>query len=201
MAADSYPLPPDDEFPKLLVRVRAGDESAASELVQRYERAVLRAVRSRLGQQMRRAMDSMDVVQSVHQSLLVGLRSQRFEMSSPSELIALAVVIVQRKIARHWRKLKRTPSADGDTAAHPQGATPSGICSTEPGPADVAAADELLAQFLAPLDNLDRQLVRLKLDGHSSVEAAAVLKREPAFVRMRWSRLRLLLRKRGYGSP
>lgn len=201
MVAESDSLPPDDEFPKLLVRVRAGDESAASELVERYERAVLRAVRSRLGQQMRRAMDSMDVVQSVHQSLLLGLRSQRFEMSSPRELIALAVVMVQRKIARYWRKLKRMPSADGDAAAHPQGTTVSGISSSEPTPADVAAADELLAQFLAPLDNLDRQLVRLKLDGHSSVEAAAVLNREPAFVRMRWSRLRQLLRKRGYGSP
>src|SRR5512145_318104 len=114
MVAESHAPEPDDEFVKLLARVRGGDESAAGELVQRYERAVLRAVRSRLSHHMRRAMDSMDVVQSVHQSLLIGLRSQRFDMSSPAQLIALAVVMVQRKIARHWRKIKQLP-ASGDT--------------------------------------------------------------------------------------
>jgi RNA polymerase sigma-70 factor (ECF subfamily) len=109
MVAESGAPQPDDDFVELLTRVRGGDETAAGELVLRYERAVLRAVRSRLGQNMRRAMDSMDVVQSVHQSLLMGLRSQRFEMSSPAQLIALAVVMVQRKIARHGARSSSYP--------------------------------------------------------------------------------------------
>lgn len=197
MVAESSALPPDDDFVALLARVRGGDDAAAGELVVRYERAVLRAVRSRLGQNMRRAMDSMDVVQSVHQSLLMGLRSQRYEMSSPAQLIALAVVMVQRKIARHWRKIKQLPAA-GDTIGHSHGTPLSGLASDEPAPAEQAAAGDLLEQFLSQLDEFDRQLVRLKLEGHSSVEAAAILGREPAFIRMRWSRLRQLLRSRGY---
>ncbi|HZL90028.1 MAG TPA: sigma-70 family RNA polymerase sigma factor [Pirellulaceae bacterium] len=197
MVADTSPLPQGDDFLALVGRVRDGDETAARDLVGRYERAVLRAVRSRLGQSMRRAMDSMDVVQSVHQSLLLGLRSQRYEMNSPAQLIALAVVMVQRKIARHWRKIKRFPTA-GETVSHSHGTPLNGVTSDEPAPAEVAAADDLLAQFLSQLNEFDQTLVRLKLDGNSSVEAAAILGREPAFIRLRWSRLRQMLRKRGY---
>jgi hypothetical protein len=56
-------------------------------------------------------MDSMDVMQSVHRSLLTGLKNERFQFASPQQLIGLAVVMVQRKVARHWRKLKRFPAA------------------------------------------------------------------------------------------
>jgi RNA polymerase sigma-70 factor (ECF subfamily) len=197
MVANTSPLPQGDDFLALVRRVREGDTTAASELVGRYERAVLRAVRSRLGQNMRRAMDSMDVVQSVHQSLLVGLRSQRFDMSSPAQLIALAVLMVQRKIARHWRQIKQLPIT-GDTVTGSGGNPLDRVTSDEPAPAEVAAAGDLLDQLLLQLDELDRTLVRLKLDGHSSVEAATILGREPAFIRMRWSRLRQILRQRGY---
>ena len=108
-SSESLSLPPDDDFLELLARVRGGDDSAAAELVQRYERAVLRSVRSRLGKSMRSAMDSMDVMQSVHRSLLTGVKNQRFQLRTPQQLIGLAVVMVQRKVARHWRKLKQFP--------------------------------------------------------------------------------------------
>src|SRR5262245_44508831 len=110
MATDPVPLPPDDDFADLLARVRGGDDAATAELVRRYERAVLRSVRSRLSQSMRGAMDSMDVMQSVYRSLLTGVKNERFQLTTPQQLIGLAVVLVQRKVARHWRKLKRFPN-------------------------------------------------------------------------------------------
>jgi RNA polymerase sigma-70 factor (ECF subfamily) len=144
---------------------------------------------------MRGAMDSMDVMQSVHRSLLVGLRNERFEVKSPQQLVGLAVVMVQRKVARHWRRMKRTLPLDGRLAYH---ATPlDQVAGLEPPPAEVAGANDLLEQFLLQLDEIDRPLVRLKLDGYNSVDAGAVLGREPGFVRMRWARLRQLLRRRG----
>jgi RNA polymerase sigma factor (sigma-70 family) len=192
------PFPADDEFVQLLARVRNGDEAAVSELVGRYERVVLRAVRSRLGQSMRGAMDSMDVMQSVHRSLLVGLQSDRFEMSSPQQLIALAVLMVQRKVARHWRRLKRLPTTGKESSRHDPPLE--AIAGSEAAPAEMASATDLLQQVLSRLGELDRELVRLKLDGHSSADAARILGREPAFVRMRWSRMRQMLRAGGYAD-
>ncbi|HKB41447.1 MAG TPA: hypothetical protein VKD72_33785, partial [Gemmataceae bacterium] len=72
------------------------------------------------------------------------------------------------------------------------------IASDEALPSEVAIANDLLERFLSQLDDFDRELIRLKLAGHSSVESATILGCESAFVRMRWSRLRQLLRARGY---
>ena len=201
MSTESNPAPPDDEFLALLARVRQSDESAASELVRRYERAVLRSVRSRLGRNMRGALDSADVLQSVHRSLLVGLKNERYQVASPQQLIGLAVVMVQRKVARQWRKLKRLPTTTFDDISGGQDSPIDQIASDDPTPSQVASAAELLERFLSQLDELDQQLVRFKLNGLSSVEAAAILDREPAFVRVRWTRLRQKLRERGFGEP
>ena len=201
MSTESNPAPPDDEFLALLARVRQSDESAASELIRRYERAVLRSVRSRLGRNMRGALDSADVLQSVHRSLLVGLKNERYQVASPQQLIGLAVVMVQRKVARQWRKLKRLPTTTFDDISGGQDSPIDQIASDDPTPSQVASAAELLERFLSQLDELDQQLVRFKLNGLSSVEAAAILDREPAFVRVRWTRLRQKLRERGFGEP
>lgn len=179
------------------MRVRAGDESAACELVQRYERTVLRSVRSRLGKSMRRTLDSADVLQSVHRSLLIGIKNERYHVSSPQQLIGLAVVMVQRKAARLWRKLKHLPTSGLD-AADSRETRVDRIASPDPTPSETVSAADLLEHFLSQLDELDQRLVRLKLDGHSSAESAALLGRDPAFVRMRWTRLRQKLRDRGY---
>jgi RNA polymerase sigma factor (sigma-70 family) len=190
-------LPADDEFVKLLARVRLGDDSAADELIRRYERAVLRCVRSRLSRTLRGAMDSMDVMQSVHRSLLIGLKNERFQMTSPQQLIGLAVVMVQRKVARHWRKEKKLPTRGTvATSCGDDVICIESVPSTDSTPSEVAAATDLLDRFLSQLNDLDRQLVQLKLEGYNSVDAGGIMHLEPAFIRMRWSRLRQRLRER-----
>jgi RNA polymerase sigma factor (sigma-70 family) len=197
MKTDQLPSEPDHQFLEILARVRQGDETAAEELVQRYERAVLRAVRARLGKPMRSVLDSVDIAQSVHRSLLVGLRQKRFDFDSPRQLVALAVVMVQRKVARQWRRIGKLPM--GQLDGRSQDDTPNErIASRDPTVSRIAAADELLNMFLSQLDGFDQQLVRLRLSGHSSVESARLLNREPAFVRMRWSRLRKKLQDNGF---
>src|SRR5262245_18751564 len=98
---------PLDTFTVLLDRVRGGDKSAEAELVQRYEGIIRRAARGLLGPAMRPHLDSVDIAQSVHRSLFIGLRRQAFSFSSPDQLIALALTLVRRKVSRHWRKIQR----------------------------------------------------------------------------------------------
>ena len=188
----------DGDFAELLALVRQGDESAASRLVQRYERAVLRSVRSRLGKNMRGALDSMDIMQSVHRSLLVGLRNKKYQFSTSNQLIGLAVAMVQSKIARHWRKIKKMPGNTLEANTAKQDTLVEQLASHDPTASLVVSAEELLQQFLAQLDELDQELVRLKLAGNSSVDTAKLLNCKPAFVRMRWVRLRRTLRQNGY---
>src|SRR5262245_57435224 len=104
------------EFAELLAKARSGDEAALTRLAERYEPKVRVVARVLLGPALRPYLDSVDLVQSVHRSVVVGLRVGKFDLSAPGDLIALAVAMLRRKVARHWRHLRKQqrPSvADG----------------------------------------------------------------------------------------
>src|SRR6188508_2597024 len=62
-------------FDEILARARTGDEDALTELARQYEPEVRAVARVRLGPALRPYLDTMDLVQSVHRSLMVGLRA------------------------------------------------------------------------------------------------------------------------------
>src|SRR5262245_10668681 len=99
-------------FAELLSKGRGGDRAALALLAEEYEPQVRVVARAKLGTALRPYLDSMDLVQSVHRSLMLGLRDQRFEIDSPDGLVALALTIVRRKVARHWRRLRRQQRLD-----------------------------------------------------------------------------------------
>ena len=88
-------------------RAANGDSDAQRQICLQYERQVIIVARVLLGPLLRPHLDTVDVMQSVHRSMLVGLRDQKFDVSSPDKLIALACTIVRRKVARGWRKHRR----------------------------------------------------------------------------------------------
>jgi len=186
-----------DNFHGLLQRVRLGDDEALAELAQRYEAEVRLTARACLGRALRCHLDSVDLVQSVHFTLLDGLRRNKFIIACPKQLVGLAVTLARRKVARHWRKLKRqrrteeVETSDGDVGML---AT---LPSTEADPAQSAQDADLLAQLCRQLDAKDRQLVELRLQGCSTAEAARRLGLDPDVLRVRLSRLRKRLRESG----
>jgi RNA polymerase sigma-70 factor (ECF subfamily) len=182
---------PSDEFAALLARARQGDAGALAQLVQQYEPDVRIAARVRLGPALRPYLDSMDVVQSVHRSLLSDLRQGRFDLASPEQLIALAVTLVQRNIARHWRRLKRQAAA-GAGALGESGARQAllSLCSREADPASAVQFADAVDHFLSDLDELDRRLLELRLEGCSTAEAARQLGVGAGCLRVRLGRLR-----------
>jgi RNA polymerase sigma-70 factor (ECF subfamily) len=189
---------PDDEFAELIARVRRGDEPAAAELVAKFESIIRRRARRLLGPALRIHLDSVDIAQSVNRTLLIGLRRASFAISTPEELTKLALTLVRRKVARHWRKRKReaqcrmlndaTGPADRQVAAR---------TSQVRGVADPLETAETVRQVLDRLEGLDRQLVELRLEGYTTVEAAGKLGVSPAFLRNRLSRLRKRLWEQG----
>jgi RNA polymerase sigma factor (sigma-70 family) len=182
------------DFTQLLERAARNDGDAMRRVVSEYEDILRRAARHQLGQAMRRHVDSLDIVQSVYRSLLVGLRNGRFDIATPDKFVALAVLIIRRKVARKWRKLRKQPV---NLAIGPSGAGWSAIA----GPPDQAAGDvdahELLDRVLAELDPLDAQLVQMRLAGHSTAEVARRLGVDSGLLRVRLGRLRKHLSDRG----
>ena len=186
------------EFDLLLEAARSGDETALQRLVQQYEPELRIVARNRLGPALRPHLDTMDLVQSVHRSLLIGLRGARFDISSPQKLVALAVTIVQLKAAKHWRQLKRQQRMSGhDESQDELLETILSLRSERKDETDEVANRELLSQWLAGMDPIERQLIELRLEGYSTVEIAEMLDLDPDVLRVKLSRLRKRMRERG----
>lgn len=185
-----------DSFDALLARARTGDAAAVAAIVQQYEPEVRTVARRRLGPALRPFLDSIDLVQSVHRSLLRGLQDDKFALERPEQLIALALTMVRRKAAHAWRKLRRQKRPQDRTGDSLPDLLVNLKCS------DVSATNEIeyrdiVTHLCQGLDPLDRQLLELNLQGYRTSEIAQLLDRDADVLRVRLSRLRHRLRAAG----
>lgn len=188
---------PDDQFDDLLARARLGDSVAMSELAKRYEPEVLAVARVRLGPALRPYLDTFDLVQSVHRSLIVGLRNNRFAFSGPEQLVALAVTIVRRKAARQWQRAQRQVRISSGTDSTPLPDLLVRLTSHDADPAREVETRDAIARVLGTLDGIDRDLLDLSIHGYRTVEIAEMLGQNADVLRVRLSRLRTKLRACG----
>lgn len=186
------------DFPTLLTRARGGDRAALDLLVREYEPKLRLVARVALGPALRPYLDSVDLVQSVHRSLMIGLRDQKFQLETPENLLALAATMVRRKAARHWRRMQRQQrlSIRGDSAADMAPLLGSLTPATED-PARAAEAREQVRHVCDSLSDAERRLIELRLQGYTPAECAAELGLSAVAFRVRLTRLRQRLRAAG----
>ena len=182
-------LQQDESLASLLAQVRDGDEAALTQVLEKYEPRLRTAAHVLLGPLLRPQMDSVDLVQSVHRVLLPVLREGKYDFSSSEELVALALTVVRRKIARNWRRLRL------EQKHAPKGKE--NFAPAEDHPVENALAKDALEYLFAQLTEEERRLVKLRLEGYSTVEIARTLNYEAPALRARLSRLRQRLRSNG----
>lgn len=187
------------EFERLLAEAALGSEQAQQTLTERYAKQVRIVARVLLGPQLRQHFDSMDLLQSVHRSILVGLRMERYQFSSPEKLVALACSVLRRKVAKKWRHYRRQvslgKSPQGDLISLTQ--LLSAVSNRETDPALIAQFDDQLAELCRRLSEPERLMLEMRLDGYSNQEVAERLGLHPVALRVRWSRLRKRLNSLG----
>jgi RNA polymerase sigma-70 factor (ECF subfamily) len=184
---------------ELLARVRAGDEAALAELLRQYAPKIRLTAHYLLRPILRRYLDSIDVAQSVQCDLMRGLRRGSIELTDLETFLALAVTVVRRKVARHWRHLQREhllrfgPSdGNGPSANH------LAPVETPADPAQVAQQSDDFQAVWHRLDSTERRLIELRLQGYTTEEAAATMGLAANVLRVRLSRLRKRLREQGH---
>jgi RNA polymerase sigma-70 factor (ECF subfamily) len=187
-----------DDFAQLLECARGGDRNALAQLVQQYETKVRLVARYLLGPSLRPYLDSVDLVQSVHRTLMVGLREDKFNLTTPENLMALALTLVRRKVARQWRRMQRQQRLDSGTTS--SGNLPellTALCSPHADPARAAQYHDQIQHLCEQLDEPDRQLLELRLQGYSPAEVADKIHLNVNAMYVRLSRLRQRLRAAG----
>jgi RNA polymerase sigma-70 factor (ECF subfamily) len=180
-------MPEDNDFPELIRRVRAGDELAAAELVRRYEPAIRRAVRIRLGDtRLARAFDSMDVCQSVLASFFVRAALGQYELDAPEQLLKLLATMARHKLADQVDR-ERADCRDNRRVEEGSAETRE-VLSSASSPSGQVAARELLQEVQLRLSPEERQLVELRNQGLDWAAIAARLGGSPEALRKRLAR-------------
>lgn len=185
--------PASTEFSGLLQRASSGDREAQETICNRYEQQVRIVVRVWLGPQLRQHVDSMDLMQSVHHCMLQGLQDNRFCIDSPEKLVALASTMARNKIARKWRTHQRQlPSSALELLEENQSTLPTteNKFRHDDTPEEISDYNELIQEVCQRLNETERIMLRMRLDGFSNQEVASELGLHPVALRVRWTRLK-----------
>lgn len=169
LGAESQPN--DGDLPRVLDRIRAGDEDAARELLRRYEAEVRLVVRRQLPRLLRSRFDSLDFLQSVWGDFFQRVRTGPAEFQDARHLVGFLARAAKNKVIDQYR---RAASQKGDMhreepifAEHGRARDLEDHGDT---PSELAEAREAYDRLLVLLPEERRQVIQLKADGLSSRE-------------------------------
>ncbi|MCI0434558.1 MAG: sigma-70 family RNA polymerase sigma factor [Gemmatimonadetes bacterium] len=165
----------------------AGEEQAACELLNEYERDLRILARVRLTDRaLRRAIDSADICQSVFGTFFARAAMGLIELDSAEQFLKLMATMIHNKVIDYTRRLhskrrdvRRTMSVNVDDMDLP---------GHEPTASAVIAGQELLEKYQARLSDSERHLAEMRKEGRSWEAIALELGGTPESQRKRLSR-------------
>jgi RNA polymerase sigma factor (sigma-70 family) len=159
---------------ELVSDFKAGSESAARELFDRYCARLMRLAKRRIGQRLVSRVDPEDVLQSAFRTFFNRVRNDEFSFHEENDLFKLLVRLTVHKTLRQiafHRAAKRNPELEADQCGDAC-AVLQQISADEPEPETAVALVEEFERFVGQFPPLDRQVLGLKLQGYSTVEIA-----------------------------
>lgn len=192
-----------NSFAEFLTRLKTQDDAAARELFERFARQLIALATRRINIGLRHKVDPEDVVQSAYKSFFLRYDKGKLEAVNWDSLWGLLTLITVRKCAERaayhgaeCRDASREVSGSpGDQAApwmEPLG--------REPTPFEAAVLSETVDQLLAGLDEDERPVLELSLQGHSTREISEQLGRAERTVRLFRENLRHRLERMRNGD-
>jgi RNA polymerase sigma-70 factor (ECF subfamily) len=148
----------------LLVRIRAGDQQAATALVRRYEPALRRAVRLRLrDRQLRRFLDSSDICQAVLLRFFVRVAAGQYELDTPEHVLKLLTTLARNQVVNE--ALQQQAAKRDCRRLVGAGVEEKEAVAPGSSPSQHVAGEELLERARHHLGPDDWQLLRLRTEG------------------------------------
>jgi RNA polymerase sigma-70 factor (ECF subfamily) len=176
-----------DSFAGFLTRLQAGDSAAARELFRRFTGQLIALARRRVEGGLRHKVDPEDVVQSAYKSFFARYRDAKLEMGNWDGLWGLLTVITLRKCSERFayhRAARRDAARDLPAPATEEGAAWLEPLGREPTPLEAAELCETVDRLLAGLDEDERVVVELSLQGYTTREISDQLGRAERTVRL-----------------
>jgi RNA polymerase sigma factor (sigma-70 family) len=174
-------------FGEFIRRLRAGDETAAEELVQLYEPLVRRELRIKMtDRRMSQLFDTVDVCQSIWSSFFVRVAAGQYDLESPQHLARLLSTMAKNKLASQARR-QHAQKRDVDRLDenHRELAT---VVDANDSPSMCLTVKELFAKIQESLSNEERKMSELRRDGLTWESVAETLGGTPHGRRMQLER-------------
>jgi RNA polymerase sigma-70 factor (ECF subfamily) len=177
-----------DSFADFLSRLQAADDAAVRELFGRFTRQLIALALLHIDAGLRHKVDAEDVVQSAYKSFFLRYGAGKLDAVNWDSLWGLLTLITVRKCAEraaYHRAGRRDvarevapPHRGGEESPWPE---PFG---REPTPLEAAVLSETVEQLLAGLDEEERPVLELSLQGFTTREISERLGRAERTVRL-----------------
>jgi RNA polymerase sigma-70 factor (ECF subfamily) len=156
-----------------LDRIRAGDESAARELLGRYEAQVRLVVRRQIPRLLRSRFDSIDFLQSVWATFFRRLRAGPERFEDPRYLVTFLAQVARNKVIDQYRRAaSRKQDIRREEPLSPPGPGAREPVADQDSASEIAEANEALGRLREWLPDDRREIIGLRLEGFSSREIA-----------------------------
>ncbi|MHB1556709.1 MAG: RNA polymerase sigma factor [Isosphaeraceae bacterium] len=157
----------------LLGRIRDGDESAARELLARYESQVRLVVRRQLPRLLRSRFDSIDFLQSVWATFFRRLRAGPERFEDPRFLVGFLARVAKNKIIDQYRlAASRKQDMHREEPLSSAGRLSRELVAHQDSASELAEANEAYDRLNDLLPDDRRELLGLKLTGLSNRDIA-----------------------------
>ena len=176
-----------NSFAQFLARLQNQDDAAAQQLFERFAQQLIALAHRHIGAGLRHKVDPEDVVQSAYKSFFFRYGGANLEAVNWNSLWGLLTLITVRKCAeRAAYHRAECRNADREMSLAPGGeATPwLEPAGREPTPLEAAVLSETVEQLLAGLDEEERPIVEMSLQGHTTREISERLGRAERTVRL-----------------
>lgn len=190
----------EEDSVELLARWKGGDESAATELFDRYVNRLVGLARSQLSDRMKRRVEPEDVVQSAYRSFFRKAGNDRYTLEKSGDLWKLMAAITVSKVRGQVEF--HTAQKRGIYTEESLGPTDSDYrvnpvaVADEPTPDDAALVVEELQNLMKSLDPLQRQILELALQNNDVEEISQHVERSARTVRRTLQQIRESLEDR-----
>jgi RNA polymerase sigma-70 factor (ECF subfamily) len=176
-----------DSFAEFLTKLRGKDGAAAQELFARFTHQLIALAHRKIDAALRHKVDPEDVVQSAYKSFFFRYSADNLEVVNWNSLWGLLTCITMRKCAEraaYHRAERRDPARE--VSAPPGYDTGSWLepFGREPTPLEAAVLSETVEQLLAGLDEDERPILELSLQGFTTREIGERLGRAERTVRL-----------------
>jgi RNA polymerase sigma-70 factor (ECF subfamily) len=161
----------------LVSKFRKGDQDAARQIVDRYLDRLLTLARRRISQRLASRVDPEDIVQSVFRTFFGRVKDGQFVFADQDDLCKLLMRITLHKTLRqvaYHKAAKRDPNMETPHGEHHHEQLMA-LYDEEPTQEATVAFLDQLEHFLGQLRPQEREILEMRLQGHSNEEIASKL--------------------------